>query len=99
MPRIVLPVFLACTLIVGCGAKSNDAIPNKMHAPARFEHLAPYGPSTLPFSPAVRVGDVLYLSGQIGNRRGDTSGVVPGGIEAETRQSLENIKDLLERSG
>ncbi len=52
----------------------------------------------LPFSPAVRVGNVIYLSGQIGNRIG-TREVVPGGIKAETRQTLENIRTVLEAAG
>jgi 2-iminobutanoate/2-iminopropanoate deaminase len=52
----------------------------------------------LPFSPAVRVGNVLYLSGQIGNLPG-TRTVVPGGVAAETRQTLENIKAVLEHAG
>jgi reactive intermediate/imine deaminase len=52
----------------------------------------------LPFSPAVRVGNVLYLSGQIGNVPG-TRTVVPGGIAAETRQTLENIRAVLEHAG
>ncbi|HEY6220728.1 MAG TPA: RidA family protein [Gemmatimonadaceae bacterium] len=61
------------------------------------EYLTPYGPPTRPFSPAVRVGDLLYLSGQIGT---DSTGkVVAGGINAETRQALENIKDVLKRTG
>lgn len=51
----------------------------------------------LPFSEAVRVGSVLYLSGAIGI---DAGGVlVPGGIEAETRQAMANIKAVLERHG
>lgn len=51
----------------------------------------------LPFSAAVRVGDMLYLSGQLGI---DASGkLVPGGIGSETRQTLENIKATLERYG
>jgi reactive intermediate/imine deaminase len=52
----------------------------------------------LPFSPAVKVGNVLYLSGQIGNVLG-TRQVVSGGISAETRQALENIKVVLEAAG
>jgi 2-iminobutanoate/2-iminopropanoate deaminase len=52
----------------------------------------------LPFSPAVRVGDVIYLSGQIGNRIG-TRELVPGGIAAETRQTLENIGTVLQSAG
>ena len=51
----------------------------------------------LPFSEAVRVGNMLYLSGQIGV---DSSmKLVPGGIAAETRQVMENIKTTLERYG
>jgi reactive intermediate/imine deaminase len=53
---------------------------------------------SLPFSEAVRVGDMLFLSGQVGNVPGTTE-LVPGGIRAETRQTLENIKVILERNG
>jgi reactive intermediate/imine deaminase len=52
----------------------------------------------LPFSSAVRVGDVIYLSGQIGNLIG-TRELVPGGVAAETRQTLENIGTVLEAAG
>ena len=52
----------------------------------------------LPFSEAVRVDNMLYLSGQIGNRPG-TLELVPGGIDTETRQCLNNIKAILERNG
>lgn len=54
--------------------------------------------SGLPFSPAVRVGNIIYLSGQIGNRIG-TREVVPGGVAAETRQTLENIRTILQAAG
>ncbi len=51
----------------------------------------------LPFSEAVRVELMLYLSGAIGI---DESGaVVSGGIEAETRRALANIRSVLERHG
>jgi 2-iminobutanoate/2-iminopropanoate deaminase len=51
----------------------------------------------LPFSAAVRVGEMLYLSGQIGI---DASGkLVPGGISAETHQAMENIRATLEQCG
>ena len=52
----------------------------------------------LPFSQAVRVGDILYLSGALGNVPGKLE-VVPGGIEPETRQTMENIGALLEENG
>ncbi|MCP3929971.1 MAG: RidA family protein [Bacteroidetes bacterium] len=52
----------------------------------------------LPFSEAVRVGDFLFLSGQIGNKPG-TLELVEGGIVQETKQVLENIKRILEQNG
>lgn len=52
----------------------------------------------LPFSEAVRVGDMLYMSGQIGTLPGTTE-LVPGGIVEETRQTLENVRAVLERHG
>ena len=52
----------------------------------------------LPFSDAVRVGNLLFLSGKIGNLPG-TLELAPGGIRGETRQTLENIKASLERLG
>jgi len=52
----------------------------------------------LPFSQAVRVGDVLYLSGALGNRPG-TLELVPGGMEAEARQTMENIGAVLRQNG
>jgi len=50
----------------------------------------------LPFSEAVRVGDILYLSGQLG--RGP-DGKLPDGIEAQTRQTLDNIGATLKSAG
>jgi len=48
-----------------------------------------------PFSSAVQVGDVLYLSGQIG-AADDGKSVVPGGIPAETPRMMELIGRTLE---
>ena len=52
----------------------------------------------LPFSEAVRVGDMLYLSGQLGTLPGTTD-LAGGGIEGETKQVMDNIKSILERYG
>jgi reactive intermediate/imine deaminase len=52
----------------------------------------------LPFSEAVRVGHMLYLSGQLGYDR-ETAKLVEGGIAAETKKTLENIKAALEKHG
>lgn len=49
------------------------------------------------FSPAVRVGNILFLSGQIG---ADSTGrLVPGGLQAEARQALNNVRATLEQYG
>src|SRR5580765_6603347 len=45
----------------------------------------------LPYSPGIVVGNTLYLSGNLG-RDPVTANLVRGGIEAETRQSLANIR-------
>ncbi len=47
-----------------------------------------------PFSDAVQVGNTFYLSGQIGIDHAIRE-LVAGGIEAETKQALENIKEVL----
>jgi 2-iminobutanoate/2-iminopropanoate deaminase len=61
------------------------------------EYLTSEQMKDLPFSEAVRVGKMLYLSGMIGLE--SPMKVVPGGITAETRQAMENIKAALERYG
>lgn len=52
----------------------------------------------LPFSEAVRVGNILFLSGQVGDVPG-TLELVEGGVGPETRQTMENIRAALERHG
>ena len=52
----------------------------------------------LPFSSAVRVGNVLYLSGQIGVLPG-TRQLVDTGVVKQTRQTLDNIKAVLAYAG
>jgi 2-iminobutanoate/2-iminopropanoate deaminase len=66
--------------------------------PVAEAHYIPLGGrADLPFSAAVRVGPMLYLSGQLGTD--SAARIVPGGVAAETRQALENIKRLLEANG
>jgi len=57
-------------------------------------------PWPYPFSSAVRAGDTLYLAGQIGSVMVDGKPqLVAGGIDAETKQTLENIKAILAKAG
>jgi 2-iminobutanoate/2-iminopropanoate deaminase len=55
-------------------------------------------PANLPFSEAVRVGNMLYLSGQIGVVPGSMK-LITGGMQAEARQAMQNIKTTLEAHG
>ncbi len=55
-------------------------------------------PTSLPFSEGVRVDSTLYLSGQIGVQPG-TLQLVPGGIREEARQTMDNIRAILDQHG
>ena len=91
-PTVV--AFTVFASILGCQQERAPA------DAAEVEYLMSAATSELglPFSDAVRVGNMLYLSGQIGNVPG-TLELVPGGIVEETRQTLENIRGILERHG
>ena len=55
------------------------------------------GGVAMPFSKGVRAGDFVYVSGQVAF--GDDGLLVPGGIEAQTRQTLNNVQAVLEEAG
>ncbi|MFK0683544.1 RidA family protein [Ochrobactrum sp. BD67] len=56
-----------------------------------------FGASHVPLSPAVRAGDTVYVSGQV--PVGANGQIVEGGIEAQTKQVLENVKAALALAG
>ena len=55
-------------------------------------------PPVGPFSPAIRAGDFLFFSGQVGQDP-MTGKLVEGGVEAEARQLFRNLATLLEAAG
>ena len=55
------------------------------------------GGQPLPFSPAVKAGPFVFVSGQVA--MGDNGEIVPGGIEAQTRQTLKNVEKALALAG
>jgi len=61
----------------------------------RSERLSP---PVGPFSPAIRSGDFLFFSGQVGQDP-STGKLVDGGVEAESRQLFSNLATLLEAAG
>lgn len=79
-------------IFVGCTTQTQEISPTEsseiIFHPASWD---------APFSEAVQVGNMLYLAGQLGTNA-DLE-LVEGGVEAETRQTLENIKEVVERLG
>ena len=90
MKRLIL--LLPLVVLLGCEVKV-DKDPD-------VEYLLMPGMEDLdlPFSSAVRVDSTLYLSGNLGNLPG-TVELAEGGIQGETRQTMENIKTVLEQFG
>ena len=92
LPRQLLFAFaLVASFLAAACQQQTDATPD-------IEYISSPGTSGLPFSAAVRVGHTLYISGNIGIKPG-AAGLVSGGIAAETRQTLENIKATVELAG
>jgi reactive intermediate/imine deaminase len=83
-------------LLLRYGEPANAVSPKEK--PMEFINSAAAKAAGLPFSQAVRVGDVLYLSGCLGNVPGKME-LVPGGMEAEARQTMENIRAVLTENG
>ena len=105
---LALSLLLIVTLSAGaCGVRARrtdriaTAVTAVVNAGDTARYLTPFGAPTRPFSPAVRVGNLLFLSGQIGTdgASANANAVVAGGIEAETKQTLENIRTLLTAVG
>lgn len=95
MSKALLTLGLVLVLI-GCQTEASEPVMPQAAEP-EVEYLDPPGAEGRPFTEAVRVGNMLYLSGKIGSVPGQ--GLVEGGIQPETRQVMENIKDALERYG
>jgi 2-iminobutanoate/2-iminopropanoate deaminase len=56
------------------------------------------GPPVGPYSQAIKAGGFVFVAGEKGMDP-VTKQIVPGGIEPETRRTLENIKAILEEAG
>lgn len=91
--RFILPALRR--LLPVCGVLFVSACATAR--PPEIAFLTPFGPPVNPFSPAVRVGSMLYLAGQIGTD--STGALVKGGIEPEARQTMRNIANVLEKTG
>jgi 2-iminobutanoate/2-iminopropanoate deaminase len=66
---------------------------------ARQAVTTPHAPAAIgPYSQAIRAGHLLFVSGQVPLDPA-TGALVPGGIDAQTRQVLRNLEAILEAAG
>lgn len=86
MKKPVYFLVLLCLIIPqSCEQSSNEIKFHQSHEPSRLN---------APFSDVVETDDLLFLTGQIGKDH-STGNLVEGGIKAETKQCIENIKSVL----
>lgn len=81
-------LFIAATLVLAATAMTS----------AQTKRIVRSGPDLgLPFSPAVKAGGLIYVSGTVAT---DANGkIIAGDVQAQTRQTLENISRVLEAAG
>jgi 2-iminobutanoate/2-iminopropanoate deaminase len=89
--------LIALVVALGAGWLANPTLTaqstgRRVIQPERFPYMG------LPYSPGILVGETLYLAGQLG-RDPATTKLVQGGIEAETRQALTNVREVLHEAG
>ena len=94
MKKLIIPAL--ALLLTGCDTTVHESADRT----AEVEYMKAPGTENLdlPFSSAVRVDNLLFLSGNLGNIPGSMN-LAEGGIQGETRQTLENIKASLEHHG
>lgn len=88
--------LVALLALAGTGVAADPAATPR--ARVEFRNEAGLLPPGLPFSEAVRVDGMLYLSGQVGISPGKLD-LVPGGITAEARQVMDNVGAILKANG
>ncbi|MFT6192430.1 MAG: 2-iminobutanoate/2-iminopropanoate deaminase [Paraglaciecola sp.] len=87
--KLLLKLIIILLLLIHLSCKNDaDAVikHHKSHEKSR---------KNVPFSDAVQVNNLYFLTGQIGKNH-TTGKIVDGGIEAETRQTIKNIEAVLQ---
>jgi 2-iminobutanoate/2-iminopropanoate deaminase len=99
--RSALVIAGLAALIVGIlvgAAFQQSAVAQQSKSGRKAIHPEKSPNTGLPYSPGILAGNTLYVSGNLG-RDPVSAKLVPGGIEAETRQSLANIRETLKAAG
>lgn len=104
MKRTIAPLALvlllaACTPTRPSGSSAATSPSGSVQPSGPHREVVAPNPSPMAvFSPAIRTGNLVFLSGQLGLKEG-TLEMVPGGITAETEQTLKRIRSLLNDIG
>jgi 2-iminobutanoate/2-iminopropanoate deaminase len=95
-----LPILCAVLFFLGCGPREEDVRRMVREEMSRAMERKIVSPVQVigPYSPAVRVGNFLFVSGQIGLDQ-ETGQMKNESIEVETRQVLDNLNRVLHAEG
>lgn len=99
MKRKTLFIVIVCLfslLSVYVAAQQSKKNTGQTQSKTSPQYVKAKSTRALPFSDVVRVGDTLYLSGQIGTD--ENFELVSGGIKAETKQILDKIRKMVEEN-
>jgi 2-iminobutanoate/2-iminopropanoate deaminase len=88
---VIISVFV---LILSFSFEMGDQEKKAVRKVITFENT----PAKRPYSPAVEVNNTLYVSGQIAVDQ-STGKIIEGGIDIQTRQVLQNLKNVIEKAG
>ncbi len=94
-------IVSAAAAVTGCTIEQRTDRGQNADESTRRQIIQPEGVARLPvFSSAVRTGDLIFLSGQIGALPGVAPPqLIEGGIRPETRQTMENVVAVLDAAG
>lgn len=95
MKKIVIFIYAIFLLASSCAHPDSNS---KENSKAAYIQNEEFSKLNLPFSQAVKYGNIIYVSGQIGDLV-ETGELIEGGIIPETNQTLKNIKKVLEQNG
>ena len=94
---VIVVILLGTLLFISENREGSEGLEVHEHALAHQKSaVIPEGstPPIGPYTPAVKVGDMLFLSGQIGVDPA-TGEFAPGGTVAQARQAMANLRSLL----
>lgn len=91
----IVAVICSLSVVTSAQKKEERAATGSQSSPVEYQSAS--NPNARTLSEFVRVGNILYLSGKLGTD--STNKLATGGIGPETKQTLENIKTVLEKNG